>query len=277
MCRALDSLGFKTSCYFNVARRVELKALVQGFVDSLPDNAVTVVFYAGHAVQVNGENYLIPTGAQLRTEAAIIDESVDVSYLMRELRQAQNNLNLVILDACRDNPLPSSVTSRARGLAQATGLPDRTVVWYAAGANEMALDGRDRNGVLTKNILAHIRDPGTIDELFDQVSLGVRKEALDLGRAQHPTTYGNGGGQYCLVECTTVEKAESKFEQLKQLAAAGNQQAQAEMNAARVELNAAKANAAKLEAQLKKSKQDQDEAERKARNRQTDANQNVTL
>jgi hypothetical protein len=254
MCRALDSVGFKTSCYFNVARRVELKALIQGFVESLPEKAVTVVYYAGHAVQVNGENYLIPTGAQLRTEAAVIDESVDVSYLMRELRQAQNNLNLVILDACRDNPLPAGVASRAQGLAQATGLPDGTVVWYATGANEFALDGTGHNGILTKNILAHIRDPGTIDELFAEVSSGVQKDALDLGRTQRPTTYGNGGGQYCLFKCTRLEELQAQKQD--------SDRRQAELEAriasgdltARSQLDAEKKKYADLEAQTRKEK-----------------------
>lgn len=261
MCAMLGAIGFKASCYVNVKTRAQLKSFIQDFVESLPDDAVTVVYYAGHAVQVNGENYLIPTGAQLRTEGAVVDEAVNLSYLMRQLGQTRDYLNLVILDACRDNPLPASVTSHAQGLAQVVGFPNGTVVWYAADANASALDGTGRNGILTKNILAHIRDPGTIDETFRAINSGVQKDALAFGRTQRPAAYGNFGGQYCLVECTTVEKANKKVAELEARAAAGEQ--------VQADLIAAKAQLAKTEAdQKKKDEAAAKKAEREERDRQ---------
>jgi hypothetical protein len=262
MCQAMATLGYKTSCYYDVKTRAQLRSLIEDFVESLPDNAVSVIYYAGHAVQVQGENYLIPTGARLQSDAAIVNESVDLSYLMRQLRRTQDYLNFIILDACRDSPVPSGVTSLAPGLAQVTSLPNGTVVMYATAANETALDGDGRNGILTRNILVHIRDPGTIDELFGAVSSGVQKEALTLGRSQHPALYKNFDGAYCLVECTKLEilqaqklQTDQQVMELKALVTVGDQQE-------RMKLDAAIVNQKKLEEKIKKEEEETREKQR---------------
>jgi uncharacterized caspase-like protein len=235
ICRELSALGFKASCYYDVPTRVQMRAVVQDYVESLPANAVSFVYYAGHAIQVNGENYLIPTRAQLRSESALVSESVGLAYVMRELRRNQAYLNVVILDACRNNPL-ASIGGAARGLAQISDVPDGTMVLYATAADELALDGTGHNGIMTKNILANIREPGTIDDLFKQVSLGVQKDTQALGRPQEPALYTNFAGLYCLVGCTDLEmlqeqrrRAESRITELQARVAAGDQSALAQL------------------------------------------------
>jgi len=155
ICRELAGLGFKTYCYYDVRTRVQMRSLIQDFVESLSPSSVSFVYYAGHAVQVNGENYLVPTHAQL-------------SGWIRWRRIGQSDLHhagaapdtgfshVVILDACRNNPLSSSDTKAVQGLAPITDVPDATMVLYATAADEMALDGKGRNGIMTKYMLANI-------------------------------------------------------------------------------------------------------------------------
>jgi uncharacterized caspase-like protein len=265
MCKALGGLGFKTACYFDVKTRVQLRSLIQDFVETLPDGAVSFVYYAGHAIQINGENYLIPTGAQLKSASALITESVGVAYLMKELRRNQDFLNVVILDACRNNPLAAATGTPNQGLAQVTDVPDGTMVLYATAADELALDGKGRNGIMTKNILANIREPGTIDDLFKQVSLGVQKDTSNIGRPQKPALYTNFAGQYCLVKCTDLEQlqrqrdlAADQLADLQARVASGDQEAKAK-------LDAAMANLQKLAAETKAA------AQKEARTKQNNA------
>jgi uncharacterized caspase-like protein len=268
ICRELSGLGFKTFCYFDVKTRVQMRSVIQDFVESLSSNAVSLIYYAGHAVQVNGENYLIPTSAQLRSETGFVNESVSLAYLMRELRRNQGFLNVVILDACRNNPLANINAGAAQGLAQITDVPDGTMVLYATAADELALDGVGRNGIMTKNILANIREPGTVDDLFKQVSLGVQKDTQSLGRPQKPALYTNFAGQYCLVKCTDLEllqvqkqQAAQKLADLQARVAAGDQGALAELAAARAAND-------KLLEQIRKKDEDAKKAEMKAKDRE---------
>lgn len=267
ICRELSDLGFKVSCHFDVPTRVQMRAFVQDYVESLPTDAVSFVYYAGHAVQVNGENYLIPTRAELRSESALVSESVALAYVMRELRRNQAYLNVVILDACRNNPLAGN-GGTARGLAQITDVPDGTMVLYATAADELALDGTGHNGIMTKNILANIRELGTIDDLFKQVSLGVQKDTQALGRPQEPALYTNFAGLYCLVGCTDIEMlqdqrrhAEARIAELQVRVAAGDQGALAQLAEVR-------ARNEKLQEQIRKKDEETRKAERNEKEKQ---------
>ncbi len=240
MCRELEAVNFKTYCYFDVKTRVQMRSLIQDFVESLDQNTVSFIYYAGHAVQVNGENYLIPTGAQLRGADSLVAESVSLAYVTRELQRAPDFLNVVILDACRNNPLSSADKTSVQGLAPITDAPGSTMILYATAADEMALDGNGRNGIMTKYMLANLREPGTVDDLFKQVSSGVQKDTQALGHPQKPALYTNFGGQYCLVRCTDVEllqrdrqTQEQRIQELQARVAAGDRGALAELAAAK--------------------------------------------
>jgi uncharacterized caspase-like protein len=237
MCGALRSIGYETACFIDVDTRVHLRALIQDFIDRVPDEAITLVYYAGHAIQIGGENYLIPAGAHITDQAALARESVALSFLMGQLRRTDGYLSVVILDACRNNPL--SGDSVRQGLAQITEVPDGTEVLYATAANEPAMDGVGRNGTLTKYLLAHLHDAGTIDDLFKQVSLGVQRETEALGHIQKPALYTNFTGQYCFVRCTDLEllqqqrqEAAQKITELEARVSAGDPGARADLAAA---------------------------------------------
>jgi uncharacterized caspase-like protein len=267
ICDALRSLGFTTSCYYNVKTRAKLRSLIQDFTESNPENSVSLVYYAGHAVQVNGENLLVPTAARLSTESAVQSESVSLSFVMRELQRSPHFLNIIILDACRNNPVAPGTQSLPSGLAQVqvTDLPDATEVLYATAANDLALDGEGRHGILTKNILASIRERGTVDDLFKQVSLGVQRDSQAMGKRQKPALYTNFTGRFCLVQCDEVESlqmekqlSDDRVVDLQNSLAAGNQRAQAEI-AVEKEKNA------QLGEELKKKEQEAKAAGKTAR------------
>lgn len=211
ICAALGELGYKVSCFVDVADRAEFKARIQDLVGSLAAKSDVLFYYAGHAVQLKGENYLVPTGARLRTEADVTRETISLNYLMTQLSQAKHNLNIVVLDACRNNPWPGSVHGAAAGLAPITAIPRGSMVLYATAANDFSDDGEGRNGTLTKNLLAAIKIPGlTVDEVFKRVSEGVQSDSLAAtGHAQTPALYTNFSGEFCFAGCIDkVAKAE---------------------------------------------------------------------
>jgi uncharacterized caspase-like protein len=268
LCAALSAIGFQTTCLVDVDTRVHLRAVIEDFVESLPPGAVSIIYYAGHGLQVNGENYLIPTHAQLTDEQSVPQNALSLSFLMRQLSGHPGLLKLVILDACRDNPLVSSGRRLAPGLGQIMDIPDATEVVYAAAANEPAVDGAGRNGTFTKQLLQHLRDPGTLDDLFKEVSQAVQADTRALGYTQKPARYTNFSGQYCLVSCAAVEtlqaqqrEAERTITELKARVSAGDERA-------RDELAAAQASNEKLKQELQRRDEEQRAAAKEARQRQ---------
>jgi uncharacterized caspase-like protein len=271
MCEALKSIGYQATCLVDVDTRTRLRSLIEDFVEGLPDGAVIVVYYAGHAVQADGENYLVPTAARLSQEADLVRDGVSLSYVMRQLRRTSNYLTIMILDACRNNPLAEAGASRPQGLAQITDIPDGTEVLYATAANEPAMDGVGRNGTLTKHLLARLHEPGTIDDFFKQVSLGVQSETQSLGHLQKPAVYTNFAGQYCLVRCTDRDllqaqrqQAEQRVSDLEARVAAGDQAARTELSAA-VEVNR------KLQDEIRKKDADSKAADAARKDRENKA------
>jgi uncharacterized caspase-like protein len=266
ICQALQSVDYKVACYTDVDTRAHLRSVIQDFIESVPEKAVTVVYYAGHAVQVNGENYLIPVGATIQDQSSLARESVNLSFLMSQLRRTSSYLSVVILDACRNNPLGNADTMSS-GLAQITDIPDGTEILYATAANEPALDGTGRNGTLTKYLLAHLRDAGSVDDLFKQVSLGVQRETETLGHTQKPALYTNFTGQYCFVRCTDLQLLQQQRQDAQQRITDLETRVNAGDQAARTELTAVVAANAKLQEQIQK----QDRREKAAKDRQNKA------
>jgi hypothetical protein len=203
MCAALAELSYSTSCLIDLKDSREFKARIQDFVASLKPKSEVLFYYAGHAIQVKGENYLVPVNARLRTEADVVRETVSLNYIMTQLLQAKHYLNIVILDACRSNPWGAGPHALTSGLAPITAIPRGTMVMYATAANDVSDDGEGRNGTLTKNLLANIKTPGlTADEFFKHVSEGVQADsAAAVGHTQTPALYTNFTGEFCFAGC----------------------------------------------------------------------------
>jgi len=143
-------------------------------------------FYAGHGVQSGGENYLIPVGANIPSENSLRDRAVSVQWTLSELNDAKNALNVVVLDACRDNPF-SWKRSGTRGLSVVANQPADSIIVYATSAGSTAADGTGRNGLFTTHLLNNLKTPGLeVKEIFNRTGADVSRAS---NRQQIPAIY----------------------------------------------------------------------------------------
>jgi len=182
---------------------VELRRVIREFSDKSRDADIAVVYYAGHGMEVDGANYLIPADAKLVSDFDVEDEAISLDRVLKALEPAKR-LRLVILDACRDNPfartMKRTVASRAigRGLAKVEPSTPNTLVAFATKAGAVADDGTGDNSQYTSALVKYIAEPG-VDV---RVAFGrVRDEVLKkTSNRQEPFVYGSlGGDQLTLV------------------------------------------------------------------------------
>ena len=179
MAAALRFLGFDVIHLENITRS-ELRHGIREFGNKIKQGGVGLFYYAGHGIQVDGENYLIPLGADIAAEDEIIDEAINVSSVLRKMHSAENGLNIVILDACRDNPFARSFRSASSGLAKMHA-PSGTIVAYATAPGSTAADGSGENGVYTKHLLNVMQEQSlSIEEVFKKVRVAVKKETAGV-------------------------------------------------------------------------------------------------
>ena len=204
MCKAVQNLGFDALCFENLATRRDMKNAISSFVDKLSKGAIGLFYYAGHGLQVKGENYVIPTAATINVEADVEDETLGLSYVTQRLDEARNSFNLIILDACRNNPLRKSRIGGEGGLAQMDA-PAGTMIIYATGPGKVAVDGdiSSRNGLFTAQLLKNMRRPGVpVEEMFKAVVKGVQEDSKKMaGVTQTPWMNSNFGGAFCFAGC----------------------------------------------------------------------------
>ena len=153
---------------------------------SAVDNTYGFFFYAGHGVQSGGENFLIPVDANIPSENYLRSRAVSVQALLDDLNDAKNLLNVIVLDACRDNPFGWS-RSGSRGLSIVTRQPADSIIVYSTSAGQRASDGEGRNGVFTKELLNNLLIPGLeVAEVFRRTGLDVSETS---GGQQIPAIY----------------------------------------------------------------------------------------
>ena len=171
---ALEYLGFTVDKVLNGSQQRMVQALIslkQKLGES--KNSYGFFFYAGHGVQLNGENFLIPVNANIPNENYLQNQAVSVQAILDDLNDAGNNLNIIVLDACRDNPFGWS-RSGSRGLAIVGRQPADSIVVYATSAGQKASDGEGRNGMFTKELLHNLMTPGLeVTEVFRRTGLDV--------------------------------------------------------------------------------------------------------
>jgi uncharacterized caspase-like protein len=178
MAEALEAAGFETMLKLDVDRD-EMQRAVIDFGRSLDDGGVGLFYYAGHAVQVDGNNYMIPLGAQIDREDYVPLEAVDINQVLGRMGGADNRLNIVVLDACRNNPFRSISRGVSRGLAQ-TSAPTGTYIAYSAGPGQVAFDGERRNSPYTASLLEMMAQPGlSLEEVFKGVRVKVLASTED--------------------------------------------------------------------------------------------------
>lgn len=194
---------FKSSGFDIVELKRDLKAnemrrALRDFSDSVRDADVAIVYYAGHGIEIDGTNYLVPIDATLERDIDAYDEAVPLDRLLTVIEPARK-LRLVILDACRDNPfsktMKRTIGSRAigRGLAKVDPTSPNTLVAFAAKAGSTASDGDGKNSPFTAALVKYLPKPG----LDLRKAFGfARDDVLKItGNRQEPFIYGSLGGE----------------------------------------------------------------------------------
>ncbi len=182
MAKVLRNKGFQVTLLTN-AKQKQMKKAIKKFGNSLRKGGVGLFFYAGHGMQVKGVNYLIPIGAEIEEEDEIEYEAVESNLVLSKMDSAGNRLNMVFLDACRDNPFARSFRSSSKGLATMDA-PSGTLAAFATAPGKTAADGTGRNGLFTGHLIKYMNQPGLP---LTKMMMEVRKEVLsDSGKKQTP-------------------------------------------------------------------------------------------
>jgi len=187
----------------------EMRRAIRDFSDKAQNADIAVIYFAGHGIEVDGVNYLIPIDSRLERDVDVEDEAVSLDRVLKMIEPAKR-LRLVILDACRDNPfgkaMKRTIATRAigRGLGPVEPPTSDTLIAFAAKAGSTAADGAGANSPFTTALLKHLVTPG----LDVRLALGqVRDDVLKAtGRKQEPFVYGSLGGS--TVTLTALTKNE---------------------------------------------------------------------
>jgi formylglycine-generating enzyme required for sulfatase activity len=187
MAAALERLGFQVTLAVN-ADLLEMEDAVVLMGDRLSRNpeAIGLFYYAGHGIQSQGSNYLLPSRTRINSESFLRSRALSIQAVLDTMNAASNQLNVIILDACRDNPF-SWARSASRGLSVVGVQPPGSMVVYATSAGSTAADGTGRNGLFTGELLKHLETPGIdLNEVFFRTGAGVREAS---NGAQIPAVY----------------------------------------------------------------------------------------
>ena len=197
MTETLKGAGFDVVESRRDLKIVEMRRVFRDFSDRSRDADVAVVYYAGHGIEVDGANYLIPIDASLERDLDVYDEAYSLDRILVSIEPARQ-LRLVILDACRDNPfaktMKRTIGSRAigRGLAKVEPSSPNTLIAFASKAGSTASDGDSKNSPFTKALVKHIAKPGLdLRKAFGFVRDDVLK---NTSNRQEPYVYGSLGG-----------------------------------------------------------------------------------
>ncbi len=179
MAASLRSVGFDV-IEVRDATLKQMRAATRRFADKLEVSDVGLVYYSGHGIEVKGKNYLIPVNADIRREYEVVDQAFDASNLLRMMESLQSGtkkrVNILIVDACRNNDLPKSWRSTNNGLARMDA-PAGSFISFATAPGQVAADGQGRNSPYTKHLLQALKQPNVpIEQVFKQVRRNVMAE-----------------------------------------------------------------------------------------------------
>ncbi len=194
MARSLRATGFEVIEVKDATKQKLERAIVE-FGTRLAKGGVGLFFYSGHGMQVNGKNYLIPVDAELAAEGAVKVETTDVDLVLDQMTLAETGFNMVILDACRNNPFERKFRSvGGGGLAAVDDAPKGTLIAYSTAPGKVAMDGEGANGVYTTELLKAMQTPGlTAEDVFKRVRVAV------TGDAQTPWEESSLTGEFYFV------------------------------------------------------------------------------
>ncbi len=205
MAATLKRMGFNVILKTNASQR-EMDEAVREFGRSLARSDVGLFFFAGHGIQTGGSNYLVPVGARIEKEEDVRFEAIDAGRILSEMDYANNGLNIVLLDACRNNPFARSFRSENRGLAIIGQVPKGAFISYATAPGDVARDGEGRNSPYTGALLQQMQTPGVpIETVFKRVR---QKLDSETGGKQVPWESSSLKGDFYFVP--SGEQVESR-------------------------------------------------------------------
>ncbi len=191
MATTLQNLGFEVIKRID-ANKQSIELAIREFSKKLPNYNVALFYFAGHGLQVDGINYLIPTDAKLEDKGDCKFEAVSVNFIVEEFEQYPNNTNIVILDACRNNPFRSWARGGERGF-KAIAPTSGTIIAFATSEGATASDGNGSNGLFTQELVKQMKIPQSIENVFKKTRVEVEKYS---NNAQSPQEWTKLKGDF---------------------------------------------------------------------------------
>ena len=173
----LGRLGFSVNLLTN-ATQEQMESAIQAFGDVLDSESVALFYYSGHGAQYEGSNFLIPVDSisQVSVPDHLRYKTIDAGYVLGVMKHGRSRLNIMLLDACRDNPFRSFARGMQKGLARMPG-PEGTVIGYATAPGDVALDGQGRNSPYAAALIRFMGKPNIpLEILLREVRASVRSE-----------------------------------------------------------------------------------------------------
>jgi hypothetical protein len=196
--KSLKGFGFTVIERTNLTTK-QIGPMLREFRSKLVPGSVAVVFYAGHGVQIKGENYLPTVDADIQGEEDVPQQSLSTRQLMDVLAESGTRMNLVFLDACRNNPYSRRFRSTTRGLSRENA-PSGTLISFATRPGSEAADGDGRNGLYTSVLLQQLKlADQPIEQVLKKVVAGVKQAS---NGQQEPWIEGSIEGDFCFAECS---------------------------------------------------------------------------
>jgi len=197
MAAKLKGMGFTVIERSNLSVK-QIGSTLREFRSKLTPGSVALVFYAGHGVQIKGENYLPAVDADISSEEDVPTQSLAMRQIMDVLGDAKTRLNLVFLDACRNNPYARSFRSASDGLNRVNA-PSGTLISFATRPGSVAADGTGRNGLYTGALLEQMNNQSQpIEQILKKV---VSQVKAGSNSQQEPWMEGSIEGEFCFGEC----------------------------------------------------------------------------
>lgn len=198
MATALRGLNFDVIEILDGDKDTIRKGIYDFHTKLKKNQGVGLFYYAGHGLQVKGENYLVPINHDIQQEYEIPDRAIKVNSVLAAMEDCETRMNIVILDACRDNPFARSMRSGTRGLAQIYAEGSGSIIAYATAPGSTAADGDGKNGLYTQELLKAIKTPGLeIGMVFRRVLTNVKQLS---GGVQLPWTNSSIEGEFYFIK-----------------------------------------------------------------------------
>lgn len=172
--QVLEKAGFQVKLLLDANKR-QIEEAVSHLNKTLRGGGTGLFYFAGHGVQVGGLNYLIPVDAKIDDETDVQYRAVEANWILGKMQESQNDLNILILDACRNNPFPVSHRGDSRGLTEMK-IAKGSYLSYSTAPGLIAEDGQkgDRNSPFTKHLVRFLQEPGVpLEEVFKRVRESV--------------------------------------------------------------------------------------------------------